>query len=527
VRSAVHRRRVLLGIAALAASRSAYAAQCVEALKEIDIEDIRLRDYRCRGANNEVRVQILRLNDLATSALFRGRLPKRVHSVLNEPRIYKNEVFREFQTLISSFSTKVWGDGNNLEWRVDTPKAGKGINESLGSYDTFNIPTFGQAGDFPQPDHINEFIRQFGIPPDYRRYSQRFIWKYMTRTDIAAFKANVRSRNLSVFRNNPLAAEIVDRMLKPLMLIDFVTRNGWPEDFIVILGTLGLQGDGCEADFQYFARDVITEVAVLENSGSSSVTISSIRGRKQIGASLRPFIPQSQLSSSLAAVDLGIPAITLAPKEQFILPLRTSFIVGPNLRSMLDSEPGGQRPRQQNYVYGSEWSVSSLSIGGELVSLTKPSANFLALQLNLGEHSCPYLFFWSQEECEWILARKVIESANGPSKEATTAVTFSGLVSIFRLAELEPERACIKDINLTIRLNTGEDKALAISPENTTPHAGWMIYYGEGLDFQFVVPPELTPAQVVSSTLCISGYYERYSHLTSRSIRGSPPASPH
>jgi hypothetical protein len=524
---ATDRRSLLLGaVSWVTGLTPAFAGQCLEDLRTIELDGataVRLRDYNCRTNSGEVRIQFQRLDNTAAASLFTGTMPPRLSSVLGHPRIIKNEVLTTFQTIITRFSNKVLGEGNSLELVVETPRAGKGTSENLGDFGNFRLPTLGSSNPiyFPQPSTITQYARRSGVPAGFHRYSNRLIWKYMTLSDVSAFEANLRSQNINIGRDQPLSSEIVQLLKRSLGLIQHVTRQGWPEDFIVVLGTLGLDEGGCEVDFEYFPRELLVDVAIIENSGSAPVTLSEFRGGRSGTTALRALSQQGAARVGAVSAALGVGELRLSPGQRAAVPVRLLFASTDFLKSRLESEPGGPKPRQAHYIFGPELSIASFALNAETMELTRPSANYLALKVTLGEHCCPYLFVWDPIAKKWRVAQKIISEANGQSHEMTSVMHFAGLVSRFRIGELEPELAFIRDVRLVLALRDGNSIELKVDSRRPALREGryWKIYFGEQIEFRFALPRRLNKAAVMHSVLSVTGYYERYSRLASAASR--------
>src|SRR5437660_203249 len=93
LRNALTRRSVLIAAAtSIAAASSAHAGQCLEDLRVIGQNAVRLRDYRCRINSGEIRVQLQRLEHIAAASIFNGTIPSQLSSIMGQPRIVANDV---------------------------------------------------------------------------------------------------------------------------------------------------------------------------------------------------------------------------------------------------------------------------------------------------------------------------------------------------------------------------------------------------------------------------------------------------
>ncbi len=171
------------------------------------------------------------------------------------------------------------------------------------------------------------------------------------------------------------------------------------------------------------------------------------------------------------------------------------------------------RPSPPAYIYGPALALAGLSVDGRPIVFDEASRNFLKLAAGEGYGSCPYLYAWRNEEQGWVRYGKVIDGAK--DKTMTERVIFEGFPSRFRLAEEELEVAHIDHVTLEVELNDGSGFTLATSDRHLASLDGdaAVIPAGNLIDFAFALPDGVSSSEVKTSTLAITGYYQRYSDL--------------
>ena len=165
------------------------------------------------------------------------------------------------------------------------------------------------------------------------------------------------------------------------------------------------------------------------------------------------------------------------------------------------------------------------------VSVGNPSFDFLTLENADLEHleepqiiqltpvrggSCPILY--SFIDGEWINHGKVIHEANGDRERSDQALSRS---APRRANSASPRRgleiATIKRVSLTLKLRDGS--RITLDPEPRLDRTPSSEFRGAGLHqgrSEFVLPAGHADADIVSSELSITGFYQRYSSVVGR-----------
>jgi hypothetical protein len=125
--------------------------------------------------------------------------------------------------------------------------------------------------------------------------------------------------------------------------------------------------------------------------------------------------------------------------------------------------------------------------------------------------SCPYLYAWNEHASTWQSYGKVIHRGQGLRREMTQVVRLSAFTTKFRLAEEEPEDSFIDQVELRVQLKTGS--ILTLKPTNTVladrDAQRLRIPAFDKAEFAFELPKEMTPDDIETASISITGYYER------------------
>ena len=556
------------------------AAECVASYREIGYADgsARIKNYVCRtGASAEptVRVEFNRLSEAAAGALLQGELFPEMKRSFGKLSVLDNPVGAEAKLLFDSFGIRqassdcfgfaVYSAGDGRSYENDAEE-----NCSESSLWSFAYPdrVFGAQGyEMPLPDDDTVYRRSTSWPAGFQFYYNGYegrctgsliecttIWRGAQPSDLANYTENLV--RFSAMVGYPRTREEIEAALRDpaswdyrrgryFGLVEHLTREGWPEDFLLVVSEELM---GCAADGGYYlhVRQLILDVAMIENISGAPVAIDSLIGTLEASNRLRP----SSAAPEAGNGDIALPAIVLQPGETVVVPLMMSFLMSETVDSRLGPQgtadaiyaeiqalPRGSlvtvpytdppvsktresfgppvHPSPTTYIYGPAMALSGLTIDGEPIVFEEASRNFLKLAAGWGYGSCPYLYAWRNEEQGWIRYGKVIESADEEAKTMTERVTFDGFPLRFRLAEEEMEVAFIDHVTLEVELNDGGGFTLRSSEPSLQglDSESAIIPAGGILDFAFDLPAGVTPETVKSSTLAVTGYYRRYASL--------------
>jgi hypothetical protein len=357
-----------------------------------------------------------------------------------------------------------------------------------------------------------------------------------------------------------------------------------PSDFVTIVGfpVPKTADNGCEPvsplccwRFSYYPRKAVLDVVVIENVTARPIRIDGVHGGKAEGTALRPLGDAAPAATTGDALAEPL-RVDLAPGEKILVSLRTVFLppdLGPWFRdvsaaqqifSQIQAASGaahfkfgaGDRqvrktrqsfrpptvPKIQAYAYGAQLTATGLGVNGERIPFTRrraqaggsgggggsavePGAStYIDITIESGIGSCPYLAFWNGKSARWIETGKILDKFNGKAAEGTEERTFEGFQGRFRLTEIEPEVAHIDRAVLRVSLRTG--RTLLLEPDNKRLRKADGDYvallWGDAVDFAFKLPAGIKERDVLTSTLVLSGYYERYSTLAAAAGLSAP-----
>ncbi len=455
------------------------------------------------------------------------------------------------------------------------PKGAK--KEPLKVMQSFELPTLSDAPLVDELLHIlNEptfsgtLQFQYGaVEPDIdprRMFDASHVWRYLTRADLVAYNANVSRLNkllkMPASRNLPSNNRAI-----PLYL--YLTAKGWPEHFLP--ATAPLSGDGCIAlSFHVPSYNPIVEIALIQNRSEKSIALNRLLGTATTALTLRELENHRGPSASGAIIDER--ERVLKPGESVIVPLQLSFrrygaveerspetekfeaetqhqseafyeriratppgtvftmIVNtdirnkqkrgnaPNtyeIRKTRESFKPHSKPIEKDYVFGPEWTLAGLEVGGERVNFAKTEPDFIQLSAGGEMGSCPVLYAWSGDAKRYERHGKIIHKAATRAKKQTETISFDGWVPRFLIAEEELELARLDAVRAVIRLSDGTLRDLAPTRADLAriDDRTLDLYAGEEVELAFTLPASVAAKDVVETRLVVTGHYDRYSDL--------------
>ncbi len=573
------RRSLFLAIclAALAAPFAAAGAQCLRDTRDVTFPDgsVKLRSYRCKigdeaGAGS-VTIEFHRLSEAAAGSLLTREPYPELDQIFGKPKLLKTAVGDEATLLFDRFGTRQT-EASCYKFRADAPAGlksyvpsamgdDKQIGHSCGQrvlrYLSFPDQQNMTSDDLPLP-RDNAFIRTTtGWPKDFAfhytdRYSESgckaddpipctLLWRAMTNADIQNYDGNMRVTQ----REYNAKDEWSIKKTKYLKLLAHVTRNGWPNDFVTVVGLANECGGGF--DFAYHRRQMLLDVAMVQNTSSTAMSLDGLRGAATV-AGLR-----AQVLAPNPSGEIAITKSVIAPGERVLIPLRIQFMPPESLRTefgkparaqeihrMIQSKPAGTifiekggQPRKLRkvresfgaptmpgltvYTYGPEIALNGIVVNGKAIVPDDVSRNFLQLTAGEGYGSCPYLYAWDAKNSDWVRYGKVIHQAIGKAKEMEEERALHAFTSHIRLTEEELELSHIDKVALKVETKAGSIFMLkpTLKALNAKDGRYVRIYAGQKLDIDFETPTWLAAEDVVKTAVIITGYYERYSAIVS------------
>lgn len=417
--------------------------------------------------------------------------------------------------------------------------------------------------DFPLPDTVQKIQNDVEWPSDLKLFyacdpndsydpnadpSMFFScftpWRYMAAADTSSYADNLRRYRAMIkddykrqYYENP-----DPKVIRYLDLVRHITRNGFPEDFLPIVGTFDICGGSF--DFAFYPRLLTLDVAVIENLTGTTLSIQELLGSAFDRADLRPEEESSGGDGAALPVTVG----DLAPGERVLIPVRMRFVQSNSLANRFQNMEGAQRfyervmaepsdrvfsyadqnvaisksvetfraperPSTSAYIYGAELQITGLVVGGERIDLEGTSANYLELTAGEGYGSCPYLYYWQAERGEWIKYGKVIDAANAPEKARSEVVHLALPATKLRIAENELEIAYIDEVKLVLKLKRGQSIVLEsdIQALASVDSAYVILDTHQYIDIDFKLPIGMRAENIISTDARIHGFYRRYS----------------
>ena len=564
------------------------AGTCRKDGREISVSKknvVRLSDYVCRSdrdAASAVRIQFQRLSGLAAGALLNSGSTPWDRALYGKYRIAENDVLKEYRNLIARFGSAVRakniaGGGVDVSLSVNIPEqASDGdpqyVNAETGAeVRSFRLPdlpdiplvdeTIGILTRRAWPGSLNMFYSVQGWDasnrPNTSPLDEMTVWRYVTPADFSEYAQRLERYNSLVVNRDDFARK---PMPKSIQLLEYLTAGGWPQSFVDSSATIMREESCAPLDFQTFQYFFVVDIAVIENISSKPIEINQLLGRIGDDNRLR------QISTSLAhgyGGALPADAVTLAPAERLLIPLRLIFAVDSPWasRSGLDdeerqrSEANFQRitssrpsavfqteiysalrgapkhkdmfviskvresfkppsyPVHSDFAFGPEWTLTGLLLGGERIVFDAMAPNFLEITAANEIGSCPILYAWSAPDATWIRHGKIIHQAQSRVSEQSETVAFEGFVNRFRIAEEELERATIDGMVLKLEFADGDTLSLLPARATLGVGEGIELFANEEIEIDFALPPDRRASDVVRSQLIVTGYYDRYAAL--------------
>jgi hypothetical protein len=508
-----------------------------------------------------IKVEQYRFSDAAASMITLGGTPKTLTSVIGRFQTAKNDVLKSYSDLLSKFGQTTVLKGDYTAW-VEMPGEKEDVpTRELSELRGTKLRTLmgdaatGSNIDYPAIEEIRQ-LRSKVIPPNIAFFNEvtcddvgespkvhddknkcfkfdpakttTLFWRSMDSADVSSYRDRAKQYNLQLGRKH--RDDALDLSVpRELKFYEYISNGAWPKDFVILSGYR--MEDGCGEDssggiagwrFGFNTRAVYMDATSIENLGKKPITIDRFIGASSTDSKLRP------LSSSLeGAQRLNVEPTTLAPGERILIPIRIVFVSGDadqfsygQTAEQLFTSRGNQgfsgnstthgAPDLKDFVFGPEISISAISTANQTINFQETVKTALNVTISSESGSCPYLLFRESSD-EWISSGKILQAAKGATLESSEIVTFTGLVSQFRLEEREPEVAQFRGATLTLRLKNGD--ALTLTPSRPFDRNGLQLLWGDTFEFSFNVPKSITRDTVMESRLEITGYYDRYSKI--------------
>lgn len=330
---------------------------------------------------------------------------------------------------------------------------------------------------------------------------------------------------------------------KALSSMLYITREGWPEDFLQAIGYFDGHGEIGSWTVLAPPRKMFILIALIENMGGAGATY-TLKGFniQHSGETKLRSAPENMkpdfVQFTITAVGQG---------DKIILPLQIEFRKNSNvgvgeaiddLSARLNSKEeietsiaslpdttilqttdgsiqktkvaflGMETPRiSRSYIYGPSASLESLVIDDLVLPARQYNPNGLYMVSGYEGGSCPVLYVRRGGQAEPIKIGKILHTANGAGRSTTQIIPLgSGIESVF-IAESEPERAVIKGAAL-ISIDPSGQKTSSNLLENPI-----ILEWGDQVKF------DIGSARNSDHFLEVEGYYERYEDVAANAAR--------
>jgi hypothetical protein len=283
-------------------------------------------------------------------------------------------------------------------------------------------------------------------------------------------------------------AEVVNKDVEAML---YVTRDAWPDDFLLIMGT---DHEGCGAFFSFDAvpREFFLQVAVLENTSTTTpIPLSAIRVQQAGNTALRTPEADGEWKEDALAFPPGI----LRPGERLVIPMRIDFrqpkfdkqklaeryeparsqamydtlrrkFTRLELTTMPDKKnaiykkaaafPAPTAPAiTPSYVYGHRLSLVSATSGGVEIPLRPYNAASIFTVAEFETGSCPFLYARYDDDPEFLKVGRIFRAASSPARAVTFERTFDKSLNAIVIAEEEAEITTIRRLTLIARDRNG------------------------------------------------------------------------
>jgi hypothetical protein len=335
---------------------------------------------------------------------------------------------------------------------------------------------------------------------------------------------------------------------KALRAMLYVSREGWPEDFLQSLGFF--EGHGNVGSWGALAppREMFVLVALIENMGGAGATYqlkgfnlqhsSETQLRTTPGTMTQTFLPftlgaigkddkvvlplkiefrsNARVGRQDAPEDLSASPSSVAKISQALAPLSADTILKISdgtvqKKASAFSNLTAVPEITNSYIYGPVATLESLVIDDALLPVRQYAANGLFMVAGYEGGSCPTLYVKRYGETELVKIGKVLHTANGAAQSTTEEIHLGKNIEAVYILESEPERTIVKHLEI---LTINETNTSSVTNPTITPIT---IEWGE----QALI--NVQPIENTEYLLRIEGYYERYNDVASGSLTSELP----
>lgn len=498
----VNRRDILASLSSSFVLASSPAAALVCDVHRAREGGISTKSYSCQlDDNRSLTTTFMRVNDvLADSAgrsVFADDLQD-LDSIIAGTHIVENDTLRAFNALMEDFSTPFFAnrvsvrfDGRDDQIRQDFTGSYLGSTR-LRTLDTWDDAAFGQYPFFPLPAELE---RAFVDPSESNRFE---FLRFATPRDFEDFEQKTE-QYLSYWQREG-GQTIGQELFGNLRMLEHI-RAGSVDNFLPLFfaSSSMVTCGGEPAGGAYYAHPpLLVDFMVCRNDGDAAIRIDDFVGANDPSSQLRVYNPTTPPDMDA----FGWRPVELQPGESVIAVQRLLFSQRNGYAQYLEDPTIANRA-----VFGATQLPKGVVIAGEAFSFDGRSHNsMIALSSDREEACCPFLMAWCELAQEWVTIGKVLTRCIGAELEGKDTRQFAGLQTRFKITEREHERTFLNRLSLTLNLQNGTRIDLP------NPTLNLALDIGQSHEATFEIPKNLCPTHVVSSTLTLEGYYEKYNH---------------
>ena len=372
-----------LSLLLLCGTSSAATAQCVASFREIKFADgsARVKNYVCKtegSAKPDIRVEFDRLSEAAAGNLIQGEPYPELDKAFGKVRVIDNAVAAETKKLFDEFGVKSLEE-TCYAFQVASAAGGKGYESNADNncgkramwYITFPDRENLTSLQFPLPADVEYYQANSDWPHGYSFFYKggeycegdtspilcTLIWRPAQPEELANYEANRAAYNealgLDDYTPEQAAQDVADGESADLSgetedtdiwanapkryfsLVNYLTREGFPGDFMFITGEASECGGG--VDFAIHIRQMVLDVAFIQNISKQPVSIEALLGSEMQATNLRA------AAASGGADRIALAAGEIKPGETVAVPLAISFVMSDSLKSQFADSAGAAK----------------------------------------------------------------------------------------------------------------------------------------------------------------------------------------
>jgi hypothetical protein len=476
----------------LCSSNGTATASCLASFREIKFPDgsARVKNYVCQTedtAKPEIRVEFDRLSEAAAGSLVQGTPDPDLERAFGNVRVVQNAVAAGAKKIFDEFGIKkMGGEGSCFSFLVSAAAGGTQYEGGETRYEASGAcqeqRTFwslsSSVGEMPLVADLKQYERSSDWPEGYNFfYGDCFsepigctlLWRAARPADIVNFDQNkiayeqmfglaagtpegLTPEQIAEWNNEEDKLEYNRK--RYFALSNYLTHGDWPSDFLIITGSF----EDCSSGFSLYVRQLILDVAFIQNVSESPVSIDGLLGTEAASTQLRPVTPGA---TAIKGERVALTEGQIQPGETIAVPLAISVVVEDSLKEMFGDQRNADKtfkqiraakpgtvfqtssgestirkaresfgppkiPKPATYAFGPELRLTGLVMDGKSIIFDQASRNFMRLTSYEEGASCPYLYAWDDGHRAWVRHGKIIHAANSKDKKTTEKITFSG-----------------------------------------------------------------------------------------------------